>query len=118
MIRGADISIAQLRVLLAVVEEQSYTRAAARLGVSQSGVSHSMQALEKLVGGPLITKAAERWEPTALGELVLTSARKVVGEFQVLSQQVAQFHNEVDETLKIGVIPSALTGWLSPPFLA
>ncbi|UEQ05030.1 LysR family transcriptional regulator [Halomonas profundus] len=115
MIRGADISIAQLRVLLAVVEEQSYTRAAARLGVSQSGVSHSMQALEKLVGGPLITKAAERWEPTALGELVLTSARKVVGEFQVLSQQVAQFHNEVDETLKIGVIPSALTGWLSPP---
>ncbi|GAA0698325.1 LysR family transcriptional regulator [Halomonas titanicae] len=114
MIRGADISIAQLRVLLAVVEEQSYTRAAARLGVSQSGVSHSMQALEKLVGGPLITKAAERWEPTALGELVLTSARKVVGEFQVLSQQVAQFHNEVDETLKIGVIPSALTGWLSP----
>jgi len=114
MIRGADISIAQLRVLLAVVEEQSYTRAAARLGVSQSGVSHSMQALEKLAGGPLITKAAERWEPTALGELVLTSARKVVGEFQVLSQQVAQFHNEVDETLKIGVIPSALTGWLSP----
>jgi len=114
MIRGADISIAQLRVLLAVVEEQSYTRAAARLGVSQSGVSHSMQALEKLAGGPLITKAAERWEPTALGELVLTSARKVVGELKVLSQQVAQFHNEVDGTLKIGVIPSALTGWLSP----
>ncbi len=46
MIRGADITISQLRVLLAVVEEQSYTRAAERLGVSQSGVSHSMQALE------------------------------------------------------------------------
>ncbi|MFJ5535518.1 LysR family transcriptional regulator [Vreelandella titanicae] len=114
MIKGSDISIAQLRVLLAVAEEQSYTRAAARLGVSQSGVSHSMQALEKLVGGPLITKAAEGWELTALGELVLTSAKKVVGELQILSQQVAQFHNEVDETLKIGVIPSALSGWLSP----
>lgn len=114
MIKGSDISIAQLRVLLAVAEEQSYTRAAARLGVSQSGVSHSMQALEKLVGGPLITKAAEEWELTALGELVLTSAKKVVGELQILSQQVAQFHNEVDETLKIGVIPSALSGWLSP----
>lgn len=114
MIRGADISIAQLRVLLTVAEEQSYTRAAARLGVSQSGVSHSMQALEKLAGGPLITKTAEGLEPTALGELVLTTARKVVGELQVLSQQVAQFHDEVDETLKIGVIPSALAGWLSP----
>jgi len=114
MIRGADISIAQLRVLLAVAEEQSYTRAAARLGVSQSGVSHSMQALEKLAGGPLITKAAEGWELTALGELVLTSAKKIVGELQILSQQVAQFHNDVDETLKIGVIPSALSGWLSP----
>lgn len=114
MIGGADISIAQLRVLLTVAEEQSYTRAAARLGVSQSGVSHSMQALEKLAGGPLISKATEGLELTALGELVLTSARKVVGELQVLGQQVAQFHDEVDETLKIGVIPSALSGWLSP----
>lgn len=114
MIRGADITIAQLRVLLTVAEEQSYTRAAACLGVSQSGVSHSMQALEKLAGGPLITKTAEGLEPTALCELVLASARKVVGELQVLSQQVAQFHDEVDETLKIGVIPSALAGWLSP----
>ncbi|MCA1773791.1 MAG: LysR family transcriptional regulator [Halomonas sp.] len=114
MIRGADISIAQLRALLAVAEEQSYTRAAERLGVSQSGVSHSMQALEKLAGGPLIIKSPEGLVPTALGELVLTSARKVVGELQVLSQQVGQFHNEADETLKIGVIPSALSGWLSP----
>jgi len=114
MIKGSDISIAQLRVLLAVAEEQSYTRAAARLGVSQSGVSHSMQTLEKLAGGPLITKAVEGWVLTALGELVLTSAKRVVGELQILSQQVAQFHNEVDETLKIGVIPSALSGWLSP----
>ncbi len=45
---------------------------------------------------------------------MLTSAKKVVGELQILSQQVAQFHNDVDETLKIGVIPSALSGWLSP----
>ncbi|MDQ7732992.1 LysR family transcriptional regulator [Halomonas sp. SpR1] len=114
MIRGADISIAQLRALLAVTEAQSYTRAAARLGVSQSGVSHSMQALEKLAGGPLIIKSPEGLIPTALGELVLTSARKVMGELQVLSQQVGQFHNEADEALKIGVIPSALSGWLSP----
>ena len=114
MIRGADISISQLRVLLTVADEKSYTRAATRLGVSQSGVSHSMQALEKLVGGSLIIKSPEGLVPTALGELVLTSAKKVVGELQILSQQVAQFHNEVDETLKIGVIPSALSGWLSP----
>ncbi|SES31024.1 DNA-binding transcriptional regulator, LysR family [Vreelandella subterranea] len=114
MIRGADISIAQLRALLAVAEAQSYTRAAERLGVSQSGVSHSMQALEKLAGGRLMIKTPEGLVPTALGELVLTSARKVVGELQVLSQQVGQFHNEADEALKIGVIPSALSGWLSP----
>ncbi|NAO96144.1 LysR family transcriptional regulator [Halomonas sp. MG34] len=114
MIRGADISISQLRVLLTVADEKSYTRAATRLGVSQSGVSHSMQALEKLVGGSLIIKSPEGLVPTALGELVLTSAKRVVGELQILSQQVAQFHNEVDETLKIGVIPSALSGWLSP----
>lgn len=37
MIRGADISIAQLRALLAVAEEQSYTRAAARLALASRG---------------------------------------------------------------------------------
>ncbi|AQU81281.1 MULTISPECIES: LysR family transcriptional regulator [unclassified Halomonas] len=114
MIRGADISISQLRVLLTVADDKSYTRAATRLGVSQSGVSHSMHALEKLAGGPLIIKSPEGLVPTALGELVLTSARKIVGELQVLSQQLAQFHSDVDETLKVGVIPSALAGWLSP----
>lgn len=114
MIRGADISIAQLRVLLSVVEEQSYTHAASRLGISQSGVSHSIQALEKLAGGALVKRTDKGLEVTALGELVLTSARKVMGELQVLSQQVAQFHNKIDETLKIGMIPSALNGWLSP----
>ena len=73
-----------------------------------------MQALEKLACGPLIIKSPEGLVPTVLGELVLTSARKVIGELQVLSQQVGQFHNEVDEALKIGVIPSALSGWLAP----
>lgn len=114
MIRGADITISQLRVLLAVVEEQSYTRAAERLGVSQSGVSHSMQALEKLVGGSLIVKTLNGIKPTALGELVLASAKKVMGELQVLSQQVATHHHETDDTLKIAAIPSAMNGWLTP----
>ena len=69
MIRGADITIAQLRALLAVEEAQSYTRAAERLGVSQSGVSHAMQSLEERVGGALMVKTPQGVEPTALGEL-------------------------------------------------
>lgn len=44
-----------------MAEEHFYTRAAKRLGVSQPGVSHSMQALDKLAGdpGPLIIKSPE-----------------------------------------------------------
>lgn len=113
MIRGADITIAQLRALLAVEEAQSYTRAAERLGVSQSGVSHAMQSLEQRVGGALMVKTPQGIEPTALGELVLASARKIMGELQVLSYQVSNHHHETDTTLKIAAIPSALHGWLA-----
>lgn len=113
MIRGADITIAQLRALLAVEEAQSYTRAAERLGVSQSGVSHAMQSLEQRVGGALMVKTPQGVEPTALGELVLASARKIMGELQVLSHQVSHHHHETDTTLKIAAIPSALHGWLA-----
>ncbi|WP_447555446.1 LysR family transcriptional regulator [Vreelandella sp. EE22] len=114
MKRGADISIAQLRALLAVAQEGSYTRAAARLGVSQSGVSHAMQALEALAGGPLITRTHQGLGLTALGEQVLPSARKITNELQVLGQHIDTFHDQTSTALKIGVIPSALHGWMAP----
>ena len=47
-------TLRQLEYLVAVVDEGSFTRAAARVHVTQTALSHQVQALERDVGGPLI----------------------------------------------------------------
>jgi DNA-binding transcriptional LysR family regulator len=54
-----------LRLLLTVLEERSVTRAAQRLGVSQSAVSHLLDKLRRIVGDPLFVKSGRGIAPTA-----------------------------------------------------
>jgi DNA-binding transcriptional LysR family regulator len=49
---------------LAVAREQSFTRAAAKLGVSQSALSHTMRELEERLGMRLLTRTTRRVAPT------------------------------------------------------
>ena len=52
-----------LAMFLAVAEEKSFTRAAARLGVSQSALSHSMRRLEAKLGLRLLTRTTRSVSP-------------------------------------------------------
>ncbi|WP_431016517.1 LysR family transcriptional regulator [Bradyrhizobium pachyrhizi] len=60
-----------LIAFLAVARERSFTRAAARLGVSQSALSHTMRALEERLGVRLLTRTTRSVAPTAAGERLL-----------------------------------------------
>ena len=51
-----DLDGHALRLLLAVHEEGSITRAAMRLGVTQSAVSHGLERLRQILGDPLFVK--------------------------------------------------------------
>ena len=53
---------------LAVAREQSFTKAAAKLGVSQSALSHTMRELEERLGMRLLTRTTRRVAPTEAGE--------------------------------------------------
>ena len=53
-----------LKTFLAVLEEQSVTRAAARLDVTQSAVSHTLERLREVLGDPLFVRTGNRVEPT------------------------------------------------------
>lgn len=54
-----------------VAEERSFTRAAARLGVSQSALSHSMRGLERRLGLQLLARTTRSVSPTAAGAALL-----------------------------------------------
>jgi DNA-binding transcriptional LysR family regulator len=57
-----------LAMFLAVADERSFTRAAARLGISQSALSHSMRRLEARLGLRLLTRTTRSVAPTEAGE--------------------------------------------------
>lgn len=59
--------LGDLVAFLAVIEEQSFTRAAARLGTSQSSVSHTVRRLEKRLGVRLLTRTTRSVSPTEAG---------------------------------------------------
>ena len=61
----SDIDGRLLQMLLAVTEERSVTRAAARLDVTQSAVSHQLDRLRAITGDPLFVKSGRGIVPTA-----------------------------------------------------
>jgi DNA-binding transcriptional LysR family regulator len=63
--------LGELSAFAVVAEERSFTRAAARLGVSQSALSHSMKGLEKRLGLQLLARTTRSVSPTAAGSALL-----------------------------------------------
>ena len=58
----------ELTAFLAVAREESFTKAAAKLGVSQSALSHTVRALEERLGLRLLTRTTRSVSPTEAGE--------------------------------------------------
>lgn len=63
--------LGELMVLLAVAEERSFTRAAAKLGISQSSLSATIRRLESRLGIRLLTRTTRSVVPTEAGERLL-----------------------------------------------
>jgi DNA-binding transcriptional LysR family regulator len=60
-----------LVAFLAVARERNFTRAAAKLGVSQSALSHTIRDLEARLGVRLLTRTTRSVSPTQAGERLL-----------------------------------------------
>lgn len=63
--------LADLSAFATVAEERSFTRAANRLGISQSALSHSVRGLEKRLGLQLLARTTRSVSPTAAGTALL-----------------------------------------------
>ncbi len=77
-----------LAAFLAVAEERSFTRAAKRLGVSRSAVSHAVRGLEERLGVRLLARTTRSVAPTDAGEELLAHLRPALTDVEAVLDKV------------------------------
>lgn len=72
------VDLRQVQAFIAVVEERSFTRAASRLHIGQSGLSQQIKKLERTVGGDLFERDSRTVDITALGRTLYKPAQQLL----------------------------------------
>ncbi|TXC70313.1 LysR family transcriptional regulator [Sphingomonas ginsenosidivorax] len=93
--------LGSLAMFLAVAEEKSFTRAAARLGVSQSALSHSMRRLEAKLGLRLLTRTTRSVSPTIAGERLLDTLRPALDDIDDTLSSLTALRERPAGTIRI-----------------
>jgi hypothetical protein len=79
--QAADgVEVRHLRAFVAVAEELNFSRAAARLYLSQPALSRQIRALERLVGCELLRRSTHRVELTVAGSALVDRARRLLAD--------------------------------------
>ena len=98
--------------LLTAVELGSFTRAAERLGYTQSGLTHMMHALEREVGFPLLIRDRYGVRLTAAGERLLPAIREFQQVGKRLENQISLVGNTKKESIRVAAYSSICVHWL------
>ncbi|MFG1268922.1 LysR family transcriptional regulator [Xanthobacter versatilis] len=93
--------LVDLNAFLAVAEERSFTRAAARLGTSQSALSHTIRRLEARVGVRLLTRTTRNVAPTQAGERLLGTLRPALESIGSELTALAELRSRPAGTIRI-----------------
>src|SRR3954470_14460441 len=94
-------NIGDLIAFIAVARERSFTRAAAKLGVSQSALSHTIRGLETRLGVRLLTRTTRSVSPTDAGENLLQTVRPRLAEIEAAITAVSELGDKVTGTIRI-----------------
>ncbi|MFB7469890.1 LysR family transcriptional regulator [Kitasatospora sp. NPDC056184] len=109
-----DVRARDLRYFVAVAEELHFTRAAARLYVSQPALSKQIRALELRLGAHLFRRDRSGAALTAAGEALLPHARKVLAAWEEGAAALEAAKAEQRSTLVVGMSTSPARGGLLP----
>src|SRR3989440_8233428 len=100
-------SLDDLLALVAVGRERSFTRAAAKLGVSQSALSHTIRDLEARLGVRLLTRTTRSVSPTEAGERLLQTLGPRFEEIEAELAAVRELREEPAGTIRITATENA-----------
>ncbi|WP_228028799.1 LysR family transcriptional regulator [Donghicola mangrovi] len=107
-------NITDLIAFAAVAEERSFTRAAARLNVSQSALSHTIKGLEQRLGIRLLTRTTRTVAPTLAGEDLLATLNPCFERIENRLQALNEVRDEPTGTVRIVAVEYAIESLLWP----
>src|SRR5688572_22730052 len=107
-------SLDDLRALIAVGQERSFTKAAAKLGVSQSALSQTVRELEERLGVRLLTRTTRRVSPTEAGERLLHTVGPRLEEIEAEVAAVRELREKPAGTIRITATENAADTILLP----
>jgi DNA-binding transcriptional LysR family regulator len=107
-------NVNDLLAFLAVAREQSFTKAAAKLGVSQSALSHTVRQLEERLGIRLLTRTTRSVSPTDAGERLLRNIGPRFDEIEAELEALNEFREKPAGTIRITATDYAIDGLLWP----
>ena len=93
--------LGDLTAFLAVAEERSFTRAAAKLGTSQSALSHTVRRLEARLGLRLLTRTTRSVAPTEAGERLIETLRPAFDEIDFRLAALSELRDKPAGTIRI-----------------
>jgi DNA-binding transcriptional LysR family regulator len=107
-------SLDQLVAFVAVARARSFTAAAAKLGVSQSALSHTIRDLEERIGVRLLTRTTRSVAPTEAGERLLRNIGPRFDEIEAELAAVSELRAKPAGTIRITATEFAIDSLLLP----
>ena len=111
--RFVGMEMRQLEYFVAVADELSFSRGAARVHVVQSAVSTAIAKLERELGIDLFDRSKLRITLTPAGATFLAEARATLNQARRARESVIEFHGQLSGTVNIGTLHS--TGLIDLP---
>jgi DNA-binding transcriptional LysR family regulator len=106
--------LVDLNAFLTVAEEQSFTRAAAKLGTSQSALSYTIRRLETRLGVRLLTRTTRRVAPTEAGERLLKTLGPALDDIATELGALSELRDKPAGTIRISTSEHAAHAVLWP----
>jgi LysR family tcuABC transcriptional regulator len=108
------IALRQIRAVIAVCEEGSFTRAAEREHATQSGVSQHVAAVERSLGVKLFERSSAGVIPTPAGLRYYRRCVEAVGMLETADEEARALAGAVTGDLRIGLMPTFTRAMLAP----
>jgi LysR family transcriptional regulator for metE and metH len=112
-----DLDIRHLRLVAGIADAGSMTKAAARLHLTQSALSHQLRDIESRFNTPFFLRVGKKMVLTPAGQRVLDSARRVLDDLNRAEDEIRSLAQRRDGVIRVATECNTGYHWL-PPLLA